>query len=188
MTDEVEGFHLVGRYEVGTGTSAHTGDPVVTIDLWAHDIDAPGHFAFTPGDAVDLGVSLASRRKPGPLGERAGGRPRCAGARAEGRGSACRGGTLTHRRGVVLRGTGGQDRPLRLATDRGLRPRRGRLMPVGSWQRCECGEMALHVVFGERLCCRCMDGVLQAVVRAMNPACVVFDRARPPDDERRATP
>lgn len=57
MTDEV-GAHLIGRVATGHAFGKFTQDPVVTMDLWATDIERPGNFAMLPFQARILAHAL----------------------------------------------------------------------------------------------------------------------------------
>jgi len=54
----VEGAHLVGRVQTGHAISDVTGDIVVVLILWAHDIPKPGVFAMEPRQARLLAEAL----------------------------------------------------------------------------------------------------------------------------------
>lgn len=56
--DEVHA-HLIGRAATGHAVSKWTGDIIVTMDLWAHDLPGdPGHFAMLPDQARILAAAL----------------------------------------------------------------------------------------------------------------------------------
>lgn len=58
VPDELLAAHLVGRAQTGHATSAITGDPIVTLTLWALDVARPGNFALFPTAARDLARAL----------------------------------------------------------------------------------------------------------------------------------